>query len=54
MNKKRVWLQPAGAKERHIVENLVHFYVYDGSEQMGWACPEDGMFRGCSDVPGYF
>ena len=49
-----VRLVRAGRSQRRIVENLVHFYVYDLAGVMGWPCPKDGMYRGCSDVPGYF
>ena len=37
-----------------VVQNLVHFYVYDMSEIMGWPCPEDGLYGGCDDLPEYW
>ena len=37
-----------------VVQNLVHFYVYDMSEIMGWECPESGLFGGCDDLPEYW
>lgn len=31
-----------------VIQNLARFYVYDMTEYMGWACPENGLF-GCRD-----
>ena len=50
----KVTLTRSGARQRKIIENLVHFYVYDIACVMGWPSPADGMYRGCDDVPGYF
>ncbi|MCE5323613.1 GNAT family N-acetyltransferase [bacterium] len=37
-----------------VIRNLVHFYIYDLSEVMGWDCPENGLFGGCDDLPQYW
>lgn len=37
-----------------IISHLVHFYIYDLSEIMGWDCPDTGLFGGCDDLPQYW
>jgi predicted acetyltransferase len=49
-----VELVPAERGDLRVVRNLVSFYVYDFSEFMGWACPEDGRFTGCGDLEDYW
>lgn len=37
-----------------VIGHLVHFYIYDLSEIMGWECPDNGLFGGCDDLPQYW
>ncbi|WP_245688558.1 GNAT family N-acetyltransferase [Vibrio sonorensis] len=39
-----VSLQPIGEHQRHILENLFPFYIYDMSEYMGWGPNGDGCY----------
>ena len=37
-----------------VVKNLVHYYIYDMSEHMGWPCRSDGVFDGCDELETYW
>ncbi|MBN2209860.1 MAG: GNAT family N-acetyltransferase [Sedimentisphaerales bacterium] len=40
--------------QAEVIANLVPYYIYDLSEQMGWRCPESGQFGGEDDLPQYW
>jgi predicted acetyltransferase len=42
----QIELLPNPPEERHVLDNLGRFYVYDFTDFMDWACPENGLF-GC-------
>ncbi len=42
-----IQLVPATPADYPAVTQLCAYYLYDLSEFTGWACPEDGQFRGC-------
>lgn len=42
------------AAQAGVIENLIRFYIYDLSTQMGWRCPENGLFGGQDDLPQYW
>jgi len=44
----------ATEEQAHIVENLIPFYIYDLSSQMGWRTPDNGRFGGQDDLPQYW
>ena len=37
-----------------IVRNLVAYYVYDMSQEVGWDCSEEGVFGGSDDIAEYW
>jgi predicted acetyltransferase len=49
-----VALIAAGDDDLPVVQNLVSLYIYDLSVDMGWDCPESGLFGGCDELPQYW
>ena len=47
-------LSLATDSDRPIIRNLVHYYIYDMSEYMGWDCDAEGRWDGCSELPDYW
>ena len=49
-----VVLCKADESDLPIVKNLVHYYVYDMSEHMGWPCRPDGVYSGCDNIESFW